>query len=221
METINAVTSECFNAINQLRELDDPASSPERVYQQLCGFIDAVKQRGREHGVPDRDIADIQYALVALADEVALSKPDPLRGYWLSRPLQLQYFNENQAGENFFQRLGAIRGDRRRADVLRVYYQCLLFGFQGRYGIRGGELELMRIADSLRTDVENAVELPEELSPAGEPPDEPLVQKGGRNPLLWVSLGIFAIALAVFVGLRISLSNQADAVADRARELTQ
>lgn len=221
MDTVDEATSECFNALNQLREHDGPMSSPELIHQRLCGFLDGVKQRARAVGIADRDAQDMLYALVALADEIALSKPEPLRGAWIVRPLQMQYFNENLAGEGFFDRLESIRRDRRRLDVLRVYYYCLLFGFQGRYAIRGGEGELLRIIDSVRTDIESGLELPEELSPAGEPPDEPLVQRGGRNPFLWVSLGIFAIAIAVFVGLKVSLDSRADELSDRVDELTR
>ena len=221
MDTVDEVTSECFNALNQLREYDGPVASPDLIHQRLCGFIDGVKQRARERGIADRDAQDMIYALVALADEIALSKPEPLRGAWIVHPLQMQYFNENLAGEGFFDRLEALRRDRRRVDVLKVYYLCLVFGFQGRYAIRGGELELIKIIDAVRADLHAGMEIPDLLSPAGEPPDEPLVQRGGRNPALWVSLGLFAIAIAVFVGLRLSLDNRAGALYDRVEELSR
>lgn len=221
MDTVDEVTSECFNALNQLRDHDGPISSPDLIHQRLCGFIDGVKQRAREVGIADRDTNDMLYAIVALADEIALTKPEPLRGAWIVHPLQMQYFNENLAGEGFFDRMEAIRRDRRRVDVLKVYYLCLIFGFQGRYAIRGGELELMRIVESVRADVEAGMDKPEELSPHGDPPDEPMVQRGGRNPFLWVSLGIFALAIAVFVGLRVSLDGKARVLDDRVEEVTR
>ena len=49
------------------------------------------------------------------------------------------------------------------------------------------------------------MQVPDELSPNGLPPDEPLVRSAGRNPFLWVALGVFAIAIAVFIGLRFTL----------------
>jgi type VI secretion system protein ImpK len=220
-ETLEEVTSECFIALNQLQELDGPIGSPELIHQRVCGFIEGVKQRGRAAGIPDRDIQDALYALVALTDEIALSKPEPLRGLWITRPLQLQYFNENLAGEGFFSRLELLRKDRRRVDVLRIYYLCLLFGFQGRFAIRGGEMELIRIIDAVRTDVEAGTEMPDELSPNGDPPDEPLVQRNGRNPFLYLSLAIFAVAITVFVGLRLTLDSRAAKLVDRVEELTR
>ena len=220
-ETLDEVTAELFIALNQLQELDGPIASPELIHQRVCGFIEALKQRARAAGTADRDVQDALYAMVALADEIAMSKPEPLRGLWAARPLQLQYFNEVLAGEGFFTRLEALRKDRRRVDVLRIYYLCLLFGFQGRFAIRGGELELMRIIDAVRTDVEAGTDIPDDLSPNGDPPDEPLVQRSGRNPFLYLSLAVFAVAIAVFVGLRVSLDGRAGKLVDRVEELTR
>ena len=168
-----------------------------------------------------RDADDIIYAIVALIDEVALGKPEPLRGFWMSQALQLHFFNENLAGEGFFTRLQELRRDPRRGDVLRVYYQCLLFGFQGKYSIRGGDLELMRLIDSLRPEIERHVEPPEQLAPAGLPPDAAEMQASRRNPLLWVALGVCALAIAVFIGLRVSLNKSVGDLSESVEELNK
>lgn len=221
MDAVNQITSECFNALTQLRELDGPISSPELIHNRLSGFVDAMRERAREQGLAQRDADDMAYALVALCDEIAMGKPEPMRGYWMARPLQLHFFHETLAGEGFFQRLQDLRRDPRRADVLRVYYQCLLLGFQGKYSMRGGEIELIRISDSLRPEVERQLEVPDRLSPAGEPPDEPLVRSSRRNPFLWIALGVFAVAIAVFIGLRLSLDRQVTQIGDRVDQLNR
>ena len=221
MDRINEITSECFIALSQLRELDGGAIAPQAVHSRLKGFVDALRARAREQGQSGREADDIAYAIVALADEIAMGKPEPLRGYWMGQPLQLVFFNETLAGEGFFTRLAEIRRDPRRADTLRVYYQCLLFGFQGKYSIRGGDLELMRLIDSMRPEVERQIEPPDSLSPAGEPPDEPLVRASGNNLFLYVALGMFAASIAVFVGMKVSLSHQIADLAARVAELSR
>ena len=152
---------------------------------------------------------------------MAIDQGEPLRGFWMSRSLQLHFFQENLAGEGFFQKLQDMRRDTRRGDVVRVYYQCLLLGFQGRYGIRGGEIELLRLIDQLRPEVEKHIEIPDNLSPNGEPPDEPLVRASKRNPFLWIALGVFAVAIAVFIGLRVSLDRQVNEIRDRVEQLNR
>jgi type VI secretion system protein ImpK len=221
MDNVNQITAECFNALRQLRELDGPIRSPETIHERLSGFIEAMREKARDAGMPQRDADDIAYAIVALADEIALGKAEPLRGYWMNHLLQLQFFNEALAGEGFFTRLQQIRRDGRRPDVLRVYYQCLLFGLQGKYSIRGGELELMKMIDALRPEVERNIDVPEQLSPAGEPPDEPQVRPGQRNLFLWIALGVFAVAIAVFIGLRVNLDRQVSNLSDRVETLNR
>jgi type VI secretion system protein ImpK len=221
MDKLNQVTAECFNALRQLRELDGPIRSPDMIHDRLCGFIEAMRERGRDQGMPQRDVDDIGYAIVALADEIAMGKPEPLRSFWMNKPLALQFFNDALAGEGFFTRLQQVRRDGRRTDVVRAYYQCLLFGFQGKYSIRGGELELMKIVDSLRPEIERNIEIPDVLSPAGEPPDEPMVRPGQRNLFLWIALGVFAVAIAVFIGLRVNLDRQVSGLADRVEQLNR
>jgi len=218
-DLVQELTGECFGAIARLRDLDGPVPSPENVHTRLRGFVEALKSRARSHGIPDKDTQEIIYALVALTDEVAINTPEPLRSYWMNQPLQLHYFGENVAGEGFFTRLQSLLADGRRLEVLRVYYYCLLFGFQGKYGFPGGDVELLRITDGVRNVLERNFDPPESLAPAGDPPDEPAVRRGKSNVMLWVSLGIFALALAVFVGLRISFDQQVSDVTARVDKL--
>ena len=103
-DLVQELTGECFGAIARLRELDGPVSSPETVHARMRGFIEALKERARTHGVPDKDTQDMMYAIVALTDEVAINSPEPLRGYWMNQPLQLHYFG----------------GEHRRGGVLRA-----------------------------------------------------------------------------------------------------
>jgi len=146
----------------------------------------------------DRDVQDIVYAWWRWPTRSRCPSRASARS--LGEPaVAAANFNRTWRGELLRppRRLAAGSAPRRR---LRVPTNlCLLFG-QGRYAIRGGELELIKIRRAVKADLHAGMEFPDQLSPAGEPPDEPLVQRGGRNPFLWVSLAMFAVAIAVFVG---------------------
>src|SRR3954454_16967611 len=99
-ERIDELTRDCFSAIIQLRRIDASAQpDPQLLHRRLCGFIDAMIARARELAVPQDDTGDVVYAIVALADELALAMAGPVQQFWMYNLLQLRYFNENLAGE--------------------------------------------------------------------------------------------------------------------------
>jgi type VI secretion system protein ImpK len=215
MNRASELIRDCFNAIHQLRRLgDSPAVSGNHVHQRFVEYIERLLNEGPRAGMSERDAADAAYAIAALADEIAQSSPEHIRGHWYSRTLQMHFFQENIAGEGFFRRLESLRGDTRRTEVLRVYYLCLLFGFQGGYAIRGGELELVRLQESLRAELERSVRYPESLSPSGRSEDERLALGGGRRLHIVLAFGALAVAMTVYIGLRVVLDGQTGAVVD-------
>lgn len=219
MDQLVQLTRECFNAIACLRGTDDNVRSPETVQDGLRLCLERFKERGRQAGIADRDLQDASYALVALADEVALAGPEALRNTWMNTPLQFQLFGENAAGEGFFTRLDRLLLDERRFPVLVVYQLCLQFGFQGKCAFPGGEVELMRVRDGLRHRLQPQEEAPGALSPAGEAPDEPLVRGAHDHRWLWMSLAVLALALTTFVGLRLSFNHQISGLTARVDEI--
>lgn len=217
MDRITEVTRECFDALIQLRRLPEPSlPAPAALHQRLRSFVDALFQRAAQAGFSREDANDIAYAIVALADELALSRSEALRAFWADQSLQLHYFHENVAGEAFFTRLQGLRRDPRRQEVLQVYYLALLFGFQGRYKVRGGEIELLGLTEDLERELKGKRRFDAEvLSPQGERPDE------GRGPgarsswIPWIAVGALGLALLVHVGLRLSLAASTGSVIER------
>jgi type VI secretion system protein ImpK len=219
MDQLLPLTRECFNAIACLRNTDENVLSPQAVQDGLRLCLDRFKERGRQTGLADRDVQDASYALVALADEVALAGPEALRTTWMNAPLQFQLFGENAAGEGFFTRLDRLLLDERRFPVLVVYQLCLQFGFQGKCAFPGGEVELMRVRDGLRHRLQPQEDAPPPLSPAGEAPDEPLVRGARGHRWLWASLAVLALSLMTFVGLRLSFNHQISGLTARVDEI--
>jgi type VI secretion system protein ImpK len=218
MDRIDDLTADVFNFLIQLRRLDANAQPPpETVLQRLRTLIDTMGKRAADLGFSREDVLEITYAIVALADEAAIYAGGNLRQYWMQRPLQLQYFNENVAGENFFARVMALRQDPRRIDAVRVYYTCLVLGFQGKYRVRGGEAELAAIMDQLAGDLSRAGLLgPELLSVHGDrPANEVRTRARADLPIVGLAAAAVAISLVLYVGLRISLGNEVSTVLNR------
>ncbi|QRK13280.1 DotU family type IV/VI secretion system protein [Archangium violaceum] len=212
MQRVTEATKDCFDAAIRIRNSDAAAvPPPEVLHHRLRGVVDEMLRRAAVLGFSHQDAQDMAYALVALLDEVALTRPEPYRSFWMTNLLQLQYFNENVAGDGFFHRLQAIRKDPHRAEVLQVYYLCMLFGFQGRYRIRGGELELMTLIDSVQKDLERAKPFDfDVLSPHGERPSESMLAGKRRLSPMIISLGALALAVLVYGGLVVSLDGAVD-----------
>ncbi|WPB79302.1 DotU family type IV/VI secretion system protein [Archangium violaceum] len=212
MQRVTEATKDCFDAAIRIRNSDAASvPPPEVLHHRLRGVVDEMLRRAAVLGFSHQDAQDMAYAIVALLDEAALTRPEPYRSFWMTNLLQLQYFNENVAGDGFFHRLQGIRKDPHRAEVLQVYYLCMLFGFQGRYRIRGGELELMTLIDSVQKDLERAKPFDYDvLSPHGERPTESLLAGKRRISPMVISLGAMMLAVLVYGGLVLGLDGNVD-----------
>jgi type VI secretion system protein ImpK len=220
MDRINEITKDCFNALVQLRNLgEDALVQGDMLHARMVGFVDELYAKARHHGLNERDTHDIAYAIVALADEIAFRKA-AVRDVWMSNPLQLRYFNENLAGEGFYQRLDYILPDPTRLEALRVYYTCLLFGFEGKYAMRGGELELTVVKRRCQEALGKMLR-PEPLSTNHLRPRERLSQ--ARQGFLTIWLGLFSIlfSLVLVIILRRALDGQTSSLIDRIRTLLE
>lgn len=219
MDRVNEVTKDCFNALVQIRSLaDEGFLAPEMLHARVMGFIDELFRSGARAGLYERDLHDMAYAIVALADEVAMRKSGAVRDIWLSKPLQLHYFSENLAGEGFFFRLEQLIADPRRVETLRVYYLCLLFGFQGKYAMRGGELELAAVQRRVK-DILGISAKPEPLSKRHMRPRERVNRAQQYYVTVWLGLLAVLFSLALIVVLRKALDSRTDNIVERARAL--
>jgi type VI secretion system protein ImpK len=222
MDVVDELTRDCFGAVIQLRRMAASGATidPQLLYQRLCWFVDTMIQRAREAQVGADDLGDIVYAIVALADEVALSVPGAVQQFWMYNLLQLRYFNENLAGENFYRRLETLRADPRRYPILRIYYLCLLFGFQGRYRVRGGEIELSQLVETLRLDLARHKIIEEEvLAPHGGRPQQEGSLVRRNLPVLGLAIAAVVVAVGLNLALHVSLGSRTDDVVERIQKL--
>lgn len=213
MDRVNWVVHDGFNAARQLRKASQGSSlSPAQLYARTRAIVDALLADAGKAGYASEDARLMAYAVVALLDEIVMSREGTLREYWSANPLQLAYFKENLAGENFFAHLDRVRADPSRVDVLRVFYLVLLFGFQGKHRMRGSEVELSDLIETLRAHLGRTLTVPEFLSPDAQAPEQLLFRGGPRLSLSWLGAGAMLVALVVYVSLRMVLAERADDV---------
>jgi type VI secretion system protein ImpK len=179
----------------------------DRIKQFLAGF----ERGGKRIDASTDDIHLAKFAFCALIDEVVLMSKLRLRDAWERRPLQLEFFGEQLAGERFFDHLESLRqGGAARVQALEVFHMCLLMGFQGRYILEGTE-KLNYLTGRLGDEIAQLRGKRAAFAPHWAAPDR-TAHALKRDVPLWVIGSVFAlIGLLAFVGLRWALERQTQA----------
>jgi type IV/VI secretion system ImpK/VasF family protein len=97
-------------------------------------LIDRAKSAAQADGKRPEQADGAAFAVVAWIDEIMARNPAYLTG---SIPLQVTMFNTNNAGNEFFHHLSALKQD--QDEVREVYYHALLCGFVGQYYYENGD----------------------------------------------------------------------------------
>lgn len=183
----------------QLRRSADPGSA-ETLKSKIDEMFREQEVRARQAGIAQDDVSLAKYAIAAFIDETVLASSWPLKEAWADQPLQLQYFNDFSAGEEFYAKIDTLRGAKRHA-VLEVYYLCLALGFRGKYvDLQGMEKKKVLIDTILRElrGGEGAAAGPAApaLSPSWQPPDAlPALARTFPAWLVAAGAGFFLLAL--------------------------
>jgi len=173
--------------------------SPVELRQQLTAALDKMVSRGRRARLPDADLAEARYALVALLDEQVLRALWSGRSEWMNRPLQFELYQDNNAGEDFFVRLSALLRGGERLLAVQVYYLCLALGFQGVYEQSGDRKSLAKFTNAARQQLSLVLPRADSLSPRAlprRPARAALPQRGAR---VWLLAGALLIALTIAI----------------------
>ncbi|HEX5660308.1 MAG TPA: DotU family type IV/VI secretion system protein [Polyangiales bacterium] len=206
----------------QIVQLATRGTTPDVAHTQVRKLLSTTLARLQALSLPRADVADIHYALVAFADELMLRPSSPLRDFWQAHLLQLELFGENRAGEGFFERLRRAKADQRNG-VLRVYQTCLLFGFHGIYA-QHGELERENLMEEVRHALgeHGSTALTRgTLSPNGQTPDEPVLDRVRNHLMLWLAVLAALSAVAWYVGIAFTLDAQSTNLRDAIRVATE
>ena len=179
--------------------------APHDLRQRIIDVLDRMVGAARAARVPEAEIAEARYALVAFIDEQILKSAWPGRVEWMNQPLQLVLYREVTAGENFFGRMRALLNHGGHEFALEIYYLCLALGFRGAYGISGNAAGLASFTEAARERIAHKLPPAAKLSPSALPRDRARAARGNRGALIGLLAGCGVIILAVLIGLRWSL----------------
>src|SRR5271157_5966195 len=201
--TLALVYQELFTVVVRLRSNRQGVGNAESFKANLKLQLKKAEQGAVLKGYTPEDARLASFALVAFLDESILNSGNQVFADWSRQPLQDDIFKMGHtAGEVFFQYLDQLlprRDSEDLADLLEVYYLCLLLGYKGRYSIKemvGEKIRQIRGPSSL-------------LSPAAAahvdaaPPRraDPWIRK-----LFWASVASLLLALVLFVVFKLLLN---------------
>ena len=190
---------------NELARLVDPvlelilklrarsiSASPD-LRRQIDNHLKQVEARGAASGYSAQQLEDARFALAAFADETVLAGGSPMRQEWERYPLQLEYFKEAFAGTKFFDRLdNLLKQPEQQADVIEVYYLCLILGFKGKYHIYL-EDQLPGVIENVAQHLRRVGRLrPTALSPHWKVSDQPDAPAAAPEMPRWIKVGLIA-----------------------------
>jgi type VI secretion system protein ImpK len=212
-ENLAFAFQELLTVGERLRANRQAVSDAESFRHQLREAIKASDMEARKRGYNVDDIKLATQAAVAFLDESILNLRSPIFADWPRRPMQEEMYGHHVMGEIFFQDLQKILGrndSQDTADLLEVYYLCMLLGFAGRYSIQGRG-DLRAIMDATGARIKRIRQMSPELSPWGLLPKEH-VKAAGADPwvkrLLYGAVGCLALVLVLFTVYKLSLGSR-------------
>jgi type VI secretion system protein ImpK len=208
---------ELFTAIVRLRARRQQVNNAELFRGQVLNSIKTAEQAARASGYTDADIRLAVFAVVAFLDESLLNLRQAVFNDWVRRPLQEEMFGRHVGGEVFFDHLQELlerRDSVEVADVLEVFYLCLLLGYLGRFSI-SSKGDLQALMQRTNDKIGRIRKSGPDLSPQWALPDEAARQLRSdpwmRRLLVGAAISA-AVALLLFPVCRLSLASEVNAI---------
>ena len=189
-----------LTTIARMRVRPDSVGNISEFQKRITGVLDDVQQEALRLGYSEDDAENTKYAVVAFMDESALSSRDSrLAGNWPS--LCARLFQNAIAGENFFHHVTALcrrRKSPRLADLLEVYYLCMLLGYVGKFAGKD-PAGLRQLMDNIKSRIDAVRGEPLRLSPsvASAPPSVAAAKQVADPPARLLKIGFLAACITV------------------------
>ena len=204
------------------QQVEDPESFRTRMKQALREIASTAARKGYSA----EDVQEADFAIVAFLDETILTAQDGSASEWAGKSLGEELYNQRSAGELFFKRLETLRANRDSqdlAEVLEVYYLCLLLGYEGKFA-GDSKAELQLLMSNLRERIERIFGQSPGFSPDAALPDE-LIESGRVTDPLDKQVKLFALAALIFavlclIGFSLQLNSKSAEIRRTAQERT-
>ncbi len=199
----------CFTLILQLRATEEFGDA-EVLRRRIKDLLDDAEREALRTGVSPDNIQMAKFALVAFIDETILSSDWSQKDEWVSTPLQLELYDQYDAGEVFFDRLKQLRQNpKANAEALEVYYLCMTLGFKGKYQLHEQE----RYREIIETTYEELSRLPgmgtKDLAPHGQPRGQVAQEVKSKLPTWVIAAAAVLIGLLVYTGMYVYITDTA------------
>jgi type VI secretion system protein ImpK len=210
-ENLALIYQEVLTAIVRLRSGRQPVSNPDSFRHFILEAFKTAARQASAVGYDPGDIKSATFAAVAFLDESVLNNRKPAFEDWLKKPLQEELFGTHVAGDVFFeniQHLLSRTSSMDVADLLEIYYLCLLLGFSGRYSASRGDLK--QVKDSILEKITRSRGPSAPLAPNSMLPAAEQVKKPRDRWLLVLkiaSVGCATLMLGLFAGYKMTLDS--------------
>lgn len=204
------LSSELFAFALSLRSAKDPGNA-QQLFDHIARLLEKLSQRARNAGVDSAHLDAARYAFCALLDETVLASRWEIKSDWMSKPLQMAFYGDFTAGEQFYNRLDDLRSDAaHNVDAIEVYAHCLAAGFRGKHADLAGMQKIDDLLVELNAQIRTARGI------EGRALSKPFVrtevlQDTVRRVPVWIiaaaCLGLVLVTLFILDGL---LASQAD-----------
>lgn len=198
-----------------------PPSDAEVFRDRIKQFLSNFERQASKLSAGADAIYACKYAFCATVDEAILMSQFRAKESWQRMPLQVQYFGEQLAGEQFFTKLEDLRRQgASQSQVLEVFHMCLLLGFQGKYLMEGSE-KLNYLTARLGDEIAHLKGRRATFAPHWQAPDRVTHQLKNEVPLWVVASVLGALSLLSFLGLRVQLAHHTDSTLSEPRHIVQ
>ena len=214
------ICSDGFTLILQLLQTSEYGDL-DVLRQRICELLNKIEHDAKEVGIDYEDIHMAIFALIAFLDETIIASQWNQKHDWLAKPLQLEFFNRFDAGEEFFVRLENLRQrPQYYSSVLEVYYLCLALGFKGKYQLHERE-KLRRVVEDAYTILRQIKgKTTDTLSPHGQRKDEIIEVVKKEIPVWVIAVSAFAIGFFFYIIMTFFINDAANDVTRIIKNIT-